>query len=83
MCDIAKDIEFRNVKEKFQSKLNDDLKNIRSEKKIVVPADKSRNYYKMEKNNFMSLLNNNITQEYKKTDDKVMNDITKDPVQQW
>ena len=77
MCDIAKDIEFRNVKEKFQSKLNDDLKNIRSEKKIVVPADKTRNYYKMEKNNFMSLLN---TQEYKKTDDKVVNDITKDPV---
>ena len=77
LCVIARNIKFRRVNEQFQNQLKDDLKNIRNEKKIVVPADKTRNYYRMEKTNYIDLLNNNITKEYKKADNKIVDDITK------
>ena len=78
LCDIAKNIKFRNVNEQFQNKLKDDLKQIKSDKKIVVPADKTRNHYKMEKEDYNKLLDNNITKDYKKVDENIVNDITKD-----
>ena len=45
--------------------------------KIIVPEDKTRNFYKMEKNSYKELLNNNITKEYKKVDSNVTDDISK------
>ena len=45
--------------------------------KIIVPEDKTRNFYKMEKDCYKELLNNNITKEYKKVDSNVTDDISK------
>ena len=45
--------------------------------KIIVPANKTINYYKMEKDSYKELLNNNITKEYKKVDSNVTDDISK------
>ena len=70
LCEIAKNIEFREVKDSFQKKLKDDLKAIRNDKKVIVAADKTRNYYRMDKERYQELLNNNITKDYKKVDDK-------------
>ena len=79
LCEIAKNIQFRKVNNnKFQNKLKDDLKAIKDEEKVIVAADKTRNYYKMEKERYKDLLNNNITKDYKKVDDNVITDITKD-----
>ena len=77
LCEIAKNIEFREVKDSFQKKLKDDLKAIRNDKKVIVAADKTRNYYRMDKERYKELLNNNITKDYKKVDDKVIKDITR------
>ena len=58
--------------------MKEDLKAIKDEEKVIVAADKTRNYYKMEKERYKELLNNNITKDYKKVDEKVITDITKD-----
>ena len=78
LCEIAKNLEFRDVSNQFQNKLKDDLKDIKNEKKVIISADKTRNYYKMERDDYNELLNNNITKEYKIADNSLVNKITKD-----
>ena len=75
LVEIARNLQFRDVNDQFQKQLKDDLKNIRNDKKVIVAADKTRNFYKMEKENYKELLNNNITKDYKKTDDNTVKDI--------
>ena len=54
------------VKSDFQSNLNDDIKNIKQAPEVFVPADKSRNYYKVDKNQHSKILNSSVTKSYKK-----------------
>ena len=78
MIEIAKNLKFRKVNNnQFQNKLKDDLKNIRNEDRIIVAADKTRNFYKMETHKYKDYLSNNITQVYKKADEDVVKEITK------
>ena len=58
-------------------KLKDDLKDINREDRIIVPADKTRSHYNIEKQTYTDFLNNNITKDYKKADEEVIEDITK------
>ena len=78
LCEIARNIQFRDLKDPFQNKLRNDLRDIRNEDKIIVAADKTRNFYKMEKEQYNELLEKNITKDYKKCEDRVVDDITKD-----
>ena len=63
MAEIAKNLKFRKVRSQFQNKLKDDLKDIRREDRVIVAADKTRNHYKMDKQQYKDLLNNNITKD--------------------
>ena len=81
LCDIAKNLKFRNIKETFQKKLKDDLKDIQNEKKVIVAADKSRNFYKMEKVKYSELLGNSITKDYKIAEEETIKDIEKNDKQ--
>ena len=78
LCEIAKNLEFRKITNQFQNKLKDDLKEIKNEEKVIIAADKTRNFYKMEKEMYEKLLNNNITKDYKKVDDKLADRIAKE-----
>ena len=64
---IIKNIQFRKVNNSFQNQLNEDIKQIKRDSKIFVPADKSRNIYKMDRETYEKLLHENITKTYKKT----------------
>ena len=77
LIDLAKNIKFEKVNNQFQNQLKDDLKNIRWEDRIIVSADKTRNHYKMDKQRYKDFLNNNITKDYKKVDEEVINEITR------
>ena len=59
---MIKNIDFRGVHKKFQEKLKHNITEIRTSKKVIVTADKTRNLCKMEKvyNKFLS---ENITYE--------------------
>ena len=76
--ELVRNIEFKNVKNEFQKKLNSDLKNIRNSKNLFVFADKTNNLYEMSKENYNKLLNENITKTYKKTDSSMKDKIDKE-----
>ena len=63
---LIKNIEFRKVNNSFESQLNEDIKQIKRNSKTFVPADKSRNIYKMDRETYEKLLHKNITKTYKK-----------------
>ena len=78
LVNISKNIKFRRKTNQFQNKLKADLKTIKNDKHLYVAADKTRNYYRMEKESYKNQLNDNITKNYKKTDENVIQNITKD-----
>ena len=67
---MIKNIQFRKVNNSFQNQLNEDIKQIKRESKIFVPADKSCNIYKMDRETYEKLFHENITKTYKKMDKK-------------
>ena len=71
---IVKDIQFRKMNKYFQQKLKEDIKNTKSINKVFVPADKSRNIYKLENDQYQKFLRENVTKTYKKSNfNKVRN----------
>ena len=75
---MIKNIQFRNIKNNFQTKLKNDISDIQICQKVLVPADKSRNIYKMETADYKKLLHDNITKTLKKSDQRKINNINKE-----
>ena len=46
MFNLVKQVKFRKINDTFQNKLTNDLKMINKTKNIIVPADKTTNFYK-------------------------------------
>ena len=63
---MIKNISFKRANNPFQTQFKNDLDNIKSSNKIFAPADKSRNIYKLEKDDYKKLLTENITKTYEK-----------------
>ena len=53
---MIKNIQFKYIKNDFQTKLKEDILNIQKCEKVLIPADKSRNIYKMETTDYKKLL---------------------------
>ena len=75
---MIKNIQFKNIKNDFQTKLKNDISDIQICQKVLVPADKSRNIYKMETADYKKLLHDNITKTLKKSDQRKINNINKE-----
>ena len=67
MTNLIQNIEFGNKNNVFQQKLTRDLKAVKSQNKLMIKADKTINYYKMDQRNYAELVNTNLTKTYKKT----------------
>ena len=64
---MIENIKFRKVKCEFQTKLSADIKNnIMQSDKLLVPADKTSNFYRMDTSSYNDLLQKNITKTYRK-----------------
>ena len=61
---MIRNIQYRNIKNKFPKKLGDDVKVINSAKELFVNADKSRNIYKLDEAVHKKYLIKNITKTY-------------------
>ena len=46
---MIKNIEFRHIRDDFQDQLQEDIKKINNSTKAFIPADKTANYYQIEK----------------------------------
>ena len=67
LMSLIKNIQFRNVRNTFQEQLANDIKQIKCTNKVIVPADKTRNLCKVEKEDYKKYLEDNITKTYKKS----------------
>ena len=65
--DLIGNIKLRNKSNNFQQKLNEDIRNIKQEPKLLIAADKTSNYYKTDSRSNASILKRNIEKEYKKS----------------
>ena len=75
MLHLVENIKFRDVRDSFQKELKEDIKSIKRSDKILVPAGKTRNFYKVEKSQYEKLLRENITKSYKQTSEITYDDI--------
>ena len=63
------------MKCQFEKELNEDIKLIKNENRLLVKGDKSTNFYKLQATKYNQLLNDNITKTYKKADNKQLSKI--------
>ena len=72
---MIENVKFRKVNCSFQQKLSSDIKNnIQKSDKLLVPTDKTSNFYKMDKPSYNDL-HKNITKTYKKVTPTTTNRI--------
>lgn len=64
--DMIKNIEFRQVQDDFQDQLQHDIRKINNSTKAFIPADKTNNYYEVDKTTHDKLIMDSITSTYKK-----------------
>ena len=66
MLTLVQSIEFKNTNCDFQQQLSRDIRKIQKDKKLIIPADKTTNFYCVNPASFKQLLQTNITKSYKK-----------------
>ena len=79
MLNMIQRVEFKTTcaaTDSLQAKLNKDVQEIRHDKDIYVKADKTTNHYKAEPQDYLTLLQKNVTKAYKKTNKRIPDSIT-------
>ena len=66
MLEIVQHIEFKHSTCKFQQQLSRDTKKIHNDKELLIPADKSTNFYRVKPASYNRLLHSSINKSYKK-----------------
>ena len=67
MLKMIQSIQFRKINNPFLLKLKNDIDRIENESKLLIPADKTTNIYKLETPVYNELLERNVTKSYKKS----------------
>ena len=76
MTRLTQNIKFKDTKCSFQSKLNADIKNkIKKPNTLLIPADKTTNFYAMNPSSYDKLVKENVTKTYKKSNDKLVGEL--------
>ena len=75
VIELIKNIEFRKTTNPLQEKMKKDIIKINETPCVIVQADKTGNLYLFKKEDYEKYLINNITDEYKKADDFVIDRI--------
>ena len=67
LYDMVQNIEFHKVISNFQARLSDDIRNIKKNPKLLIPADKTNNLYELTADEQNKLLTENIWKTYKES----------------
>jgi hypothetical protein len=70
---LIQNVKFRKYHNEFQNNLERDLTNIRTDDKLMVAADKTTNFYRLDTPSYNKLLDTAITKAYKKSNIKHYN----------
>ena len=74
---LISNIEFSHKGNNFQRRIKKDIKAIQSKDKVIIEAEKTRNLYALEANDYKKLLRDNVTKDYKKINGAVESEINK------
>ena len=66
MLSIIQNVQFKNHRNEFQNDLSHDLTKIKTDEKLLVAADKTTNFYRLDAPTYDTLLNTAITKTYEK-----------------
>ena len=77
MLKMIQSVKFKQVSNPFLSKLKEDTDSIQTEPKLLIAADKTTNFYKLEPSEYNDLLEKNITKFYKKAQPETTHAIHK------
>ena len=66
MYNLTKNLKFKHYTDNFQQTLSENCNKVKREKKMIIPADKTTNYYLVDKKAYIDLRSKNITKDYKK-----------------
>ena len=72
---MVKNIEFRPVNNKFQSKLKDEKNFVHNQSRIIVAADKTTNHFLMNTKEYKETVDKHVQKEYKKVNASVVDSI--------
>ena len=75
LYELINNLKFRKYNNLFTQKLNNDLRAIKSTKKVFVFADKSNSIYKVDPDKYKKLMLENVTSIYKKSENNLINNI--------
>ena len=78
LVNMCQNLEFNSDKNDFQREILNDAKKIKECNDVIIPADKSRNFYKMDKVQYNQHLNNSITSTYKRCTANQVNIINRE-----
>ena len=68
LFNLVADVKFKPASNEFQDMLKKDCQRVRESNKVVVSADKTRNWYEFNADEYQKIVHNNITKSYKKAD---------------
>ena len=75
MLQMTENVRSRKVTDQFQTTLSKDIKKIKNATKMLIPADKTRNFYEIDHALYEKLLRQNITKNYQTTSAATVNKI--------
>ena len=78
MLKMIQTVKFKQVNNPFLNKLKEDTELIRNEPKLLIAADKTTNFYKLEPSTYNNLLEKNITKSYMKAQPETTRAIHKE-----
>ena len=78
LSDMVRNIKFRRVRDDFQDKLKDDIKQINNSSKALISADKTTNLYELDKTQYDKSLHQTVTKTYKKAKKNISNIINEE-----
>ncbi|PFX30127.1 Deleted in malignant brain tumors 1 protein [Stylophora pistillata] len=81
LLNMVNNFKLRKVSDKFQSQLNEDFKKIINSPKVSIPADKTRNFYKLDRLLHDTLLANRISSTYRRESADALNSINQEAKQ--
>ena len=66
LWDLVKNLKYRNNTSKFQKELRETVEKIKNNPNLIIPADKTDNFYEVSVEKYEELVRNNVVKTYKK-----------------
>ena len=72
---MVEEIKFKYANNPLLSNMKQDISQIKNSDRVIVSADKTRNFYKMDALDYQKILRENVTKSYKLAKEQQLNNI--------